>query len=152
MKNDPIQQFLDLAEDFLAAQKVTAQTVPDDVLADLRHRMFGDPLPPRKLRNKEANPLLLMLLSRRGSTANELLDALEQERIVFDQGEGTIFGLLQKLEKQAYVMAEWEMRGEHRQQVYKLTEDGRNLLKKSAAKTEALIPLADQIAARFASA
>ena len=151
MKNDPIKQLLDLAEDFLAAQKVTAQKVPDDVLADLRHRMFGDPLPPRKLTNKEANPLLLMLLSRRGSTANELL-ALEQERIVFDQGDGTIFGLLQKLEKQAYVMAEWETRGEHRQQIYKLTDDGRNLLKKSAAKTEALIPLADQIAARFASA
>ena len=152
MKNDPIEELLNLAEDLIEASAIKPQKVPDDVMAKLNHRLFGDPLPPRKLSNKEANPLLLMLLNRRGSTANELLDALEQEGIVFDQGDGTIFGLLQKLEKQAYVTAEWEMRGEHRQQVYKLTEDGRNLLKKSAAKIEALVLLADQIAARFASA
>ena len=152
MKNDPIEELLNLAEDLIEASAIQPQKVPDDVMAKLNHRLFGDPLPPRRLSNKDANPLLLMLLNRRGSTANELLDALEQERIVFDQGDGTIFGLLQKLEKQAYVTAEWEMRGERRQQVYKLTDDGRELLKGAAAKEPDLNSLADQIATRLASA
>ena len=152
MKNDPIKELLDLAEDLIEASATKPQKVPDDVMAKLNHRLFGDPLPPRKLTKKETDSLLLMLIGRRGFTAVELLEVLKHEGIAFDQGDGIIFGYLQRLEKQAFVAAEWETRGERRQQVYKLTDDGRNLLKRSSGKVQTLNSLADQIAARFASA
>jgi DNA-binding PadR family transcriptional regulator len=43
-------------------------------------------------------------------------------------GPSTIYPLLGNLEKKGYVMSEWNMKGERPRKIYKLTNEGQNML------------------------
>lgn len=146
MKNDPIKELLDLAEDLIEASATKPQKVPDDVMAKLNHRLFGEPVPLRVLTGKKARSLLLILVNRhQESTASELMDALGKEQIAFGKGDGAIFGVLQKLEKLGYIHGALKERAGKSQRVYRTTDDGDKLVNVSKSTDADLLPLVEKL-------
>lgn len=86
----------------------------------------------KELSQKEMEALLLKVLSEKPMDGFEIATSLEKAHIKLKQaGEGVIYGLLSNLESSSYLQTEWREQGERMIKIYRLTDKGGGLLRKS---------------------
>jgi PadR family transcriptional regulator PadR len=90
--------------------------------------------------------LVLRLLSRRAMYGYELVRAIEQtSNEVFEFGEGCIYPVLHRLEKDAHLESRREVVGGRSRVVYRVTAQGRKRLESQAATWQRIAGAVEQI-------
>ena len=71
--------------------------------------------------------IVLQYLNQKSTHGYQLITAIRKDYGIYF-GPSTIYPLLGELEKKGYVESAWDMNSEKPRKVYKLTNDGKNLL------------------------
>jgi DNA-binding PadR family transcriptional regulator len=108
--------------------------VPPQVLARLRAAKEKKFPTWTELTAKEMEPLLLSVLAKGQMDGFDIISKLEKAHIrIKGAGEAVNYGVLSKLVSAGHVQVDLEDRGGQMRKFYRLTEDGRGLLKKAEA-------------------
>ena len=104
---------------------------------------------------KQSNPdflngvpelVVLQLVSRRAMYGYELVRAIERSSgQVLEFGEGCIYPILHRLEKDSYLASRREMVGGRSRVVYRLTASGRKRLAGRVASWQSIVGAVDQV-------
>ena len=115
------------------------QVVPPRVLQALRVAKEQKFPTAKLLTSQEMQALLLKLLAERPMDGFELVSGLDKAHFKLkDAGEGVIYGLLSQLESSGFLQAEWQERGSRMTKIYRLTDKGSGLLRKSESRISQL--------------
>ena len=108
--------------------------VPSRVLANLRAAKERKFPAWRELTAKGMEPLLLSVLAHGQMDGFDIISRLEKAHIrIKDGGEAVNYGVLSKLVSAGYVQVDLEDRGGQMRKFYRLTDNGRGLLKTEEA-------------------
>ena len=126
---------------FMAAVEAPPIPVPDKALERLRSavlRTYGPAAVaaavPKPLSSKEMEVVALRILSEKPMDGFDLAASLRKAGIQSKEGgEGTLYGVLSRLESSGHLEGRWRPRGARMVKTYHLTEKGTGSLRKSSA-------------------
>ena len=108
--------------------------VPDRVRAALNSVLEQKFHSVRELNEKQMEGLLLKLIAEQRTSGLDLVDAVVKARFrIGQEGEGSIFALLARLEERELIEGEWREGGRRMIKSYRLTPSGRKLVEKRPA-------------------
>ncbi len=126
---------------FMAAVEASPIPVPEKALERLRSavlRTYGPAAvaaaAPKPLSSKEMEVVALRILSEKPMDGFDLAASLRKAGIQSKEGgEGTLYGVLSRLESSGHLEGRWRPRGARMVKTYHLTEKGTGSLRKSSA-------------------
>jgi PadR family transcriptional regulator PadR len=94
---------------------------------------------------------VLMFLNKKALTGYDIMKEIEEETFGFWKlTSGGVYPVLKELEERGYIKGQWKAKGERRKKIYKITDDGKQMLKTALYRQQQMEETIGELFRQFA--